>query len=177
MCVSCINYWKNTLTSYTNKQKTSLEISKYLRQQTDIEPDNWIFAVLNTRNHTRPASLERASNHLFNLLDIHAFGRNKNGYPRSRLKRSAVLEMDPENPHLHLIIRIGGIIHSTDQLISIIQSKWISQPGPFICCGRHGKIEKYQPCRGGVEYLAEKLTIQTLNHNTNQYRNIEGFPL
>jgi len=175
--VSCINYWKNTLTYYiTNKQKTSKEISKWIRKHTDQEHDKWLFAVLNSKNHTSELKLERAANHLFNLLDIAAFGRNKHGNPKSRLSRVCCLESNPENPHIHLIIKSGGKIHSTDLLISIIQSKWVYKPGPFACCGKHGRLELYNPSRGGVEYLSEKFSIQTLSHQaTNQYRNIEGF--
>jgi hypothetical protein len=161
--------------NYNDKQKTVKQITHWIRSNTDHSDRSWVFATLNSKAKTSEKELEGAINHLLNLLDVAAYGRKKNGYPKKRLERIAILEGKPKNPHIHMIIATGGKISSVDQLIYFMSDIWKPKPGPMKCCGKHGKIEKYLSELGGVEYLAEKLALQTRSHKPDLYLNLEGF--
>jgi hypothetical protein len=63
-------------------------------------------------------------------------------------------QTDP-NPHCHMIIQIGGKIHTTADLIQLIENTWKSFQG----AGKYGRIEPYRPAGGWCGYLADMLAM------------------
>ena len=152
------------------RKRTETEWQEQIDSLLKDDDENWLFCVLNTKNHTTTDRLQRALRHTLNLIDCTAYGRHRRGHPRDRLSRVALIESDPENPHCHLLLRTGGKITSQTELAGILHRTWQND----LISGRHGRIEPYDKTKGGTRYIANKLARQSLSAQPNPYWDIQG---